>query len=144
MSINVIGQTETDTINVFMDKWHKAAADTDTELFFGSMADSAIYIGTAATERWNKQEFYSFAKPYFDKGKAWDFKPIERAVYFSDDKNFAWFNETLDTWMGVCRGSGVLTRDKSGIWKLAHYHLSVTVPNEKIKEFIKLMAEPGN
>ena len=42
--------------------------------------------------------------------------------------------------MGICRSSGVLEK-KKGRWSLEHYHLSVTVPNEKIKDFIQLVSE---
>ena len=70
------GQTAHADINQFIDNWHKAAAEANADLFFGSMADDCIYIGTDAKERWTKKEFVSFAKPYFDKGKAWSFKPL--------------------------------------------------------------------
>ncbi len=126
------------TINRLMNNWHKAAADANANEFFDFMDDDCIYIGTDASERWTKQEVVQFAKAYFDKGKAWSFEPIERQVYFSRNKKTAWFNETLNTWMGVCRSSGVLEK-KKGKWKLKHYHLSVTVPNDKIKEFIRLV-----
>jgi len=129
---------ETENLNKLMNEWHMAATNADGNAFFGFMDSDCIYIGTDALERWTKEEFVKFAKPYFDKGKAWDFKPIEREFYFSKNKKNAWFNETLNTWMGVCRSSGVLEKSK-GKWKLKHYHLSVTVPNEKIKEFIELV-----
>ena len=132
------GQTTENEINNLLDNWHKAAANADTLVFFNSMDDNAIYIGTDATERWTKQEFYNYSIPYFRKGKAWDFKPIERKIYFSDDKNIAWFNETLDTWTGICRSSGVLVK-ASETWKIKHYHLSVAVPNELIKEVIEVI-----
>jgi len=128
---------ETKELNKLMDKWHLAATNTDSDAFFGFMASDCIYIGTDATERWTKDEFMKFAKPYFDKGKAWDFKPIERKFYYSKNKKTAWFNETLNTWMGVCRSSGVLEKSK-GTWKLKHYHLSLAVPNEKMNELIEL------
>jgi hypothetical protein len=42
--------------------------------------------------------------------------------------------------MGICRGSGVLK--KSGdIWKIEHYVLSVTVPNDNIYEVMKVNKE---
>ena len=120
-----------------LNQWHKDAATANGESYFALMTADAIYIGTDATEHWTKDQFYSFAKPYFDAGKAWDFKTIERNIYFSTDNKVAWFDELLNTWMGVCRGSGVL-ENIDGEWKLKHYHLSVTVPNEKVKEFIEL------
>jgi hypothetical protein len=38
------------------------------------------FIGDA-TETWNKMQFQAFAKPFFDRGKAWSFKAIERHIY---------------------------------------------------------------
>jgi hypothetical protein len=136
--INSDPAMERDSVNAFLDSWHKAAADADGEVFFGSMADTSIYIGTDETERWTKSEFVTFAKPYFDRGKAWDFKPYDRDIHFSPDGQHAWFSELLTTWMGVCRGSGVLTKTTAG-WKIDQYHLSVTVPNDLIQSFIKLV-----
>lgn len=129
-------------INTFINKWHGAASDANAKVFFESMADNCVYIGTDATERWTKSEFVSFAKPYFDKGKAWDFKPYDRDVHVTSDGKFAWFSELLTTWMGVCRGSGILVRTDQG-WKLEQYHLSVTVPNDIIKDFISLVDSKG-
>jgi hypothetical protein len=40
--------------------------------------------------------------------------------------------------MGVCRGSGVLEKTKQG-WKIKQYHLSVTVPNDLVRDFISLV-----
>lgn len=128
----------TTAINNLLDNWHQAAGRADADVFFGSMADDAIYIGTDKTERWDKESFMAFARPYFDRGKAWDFKPYDRQVIFSRDGKTAWFSELLDTWMGVCRGSGVVTKEKGG-WKIRQYHLSVTVPNDIIKNFIELV-----
>ncbi len=127
-------------INQLMDNWHKAATDADLENYFYKMADDAVYLGTDASERWTKDEFYKFCKPYFDKGKAWDFKPKNRTVYFSENYQTAWFEETLDTWMGECRGSGVLLYKKKG-WKIIHYNLAVAVPNDVIKKYIDLLSE---
>lgn len=125
-------------INAFLDAWHVAAAKADSTGFFGVMSDSSIYIGTDATERWTKQEFMQFAMPYFRKGKAWDFKPYDRNIHFSNDGKFVWFSELLTTWMGVCRGSGILRFDGKE-WKIEQYHLSVTVPNDIVQDFISLV-----
>lgn len=129
-------ETETKAVAALLDEWHKAAADGDFEKYFGKLSDNSIFIGTDATENWNKKEFMAFAKPYFDRGKAWDFKILERNIYFSPDKKLVWFDELLDTWMKICRGSGVAEK-KDGVWKIRHYVLSMTVPNENANEVAK-------
>jgi hypothetical protein len=125
-------------INEMIDNWHRAAATADEDVFFGSMTEDCVYIGTDKSERWLREEMKVWSAAFFKRDKAWDFKPIEREVYLSDDGKLAWFNETLNTWMGVCRSSGVvaLVDDE---WKLKQYHLSVTVPNDVVKDFIELV-----
>ncbi|HET9055024.1 MAG TPA: nuclear transport factor 2 family protein [Cyclobacteriaceae bacterium] len=130
---------DTVAIHKLLDEWHLAAAKADANAYFGAIADHGIFIGTDASERWNKAQFLAFAKPYFDKGKAWDFKAYGRSVHVSNDGRFVWFSELLTTWMGVCRGSGVLEKTAGG-WKIQQYHLSVTVPNDLIRDFITLVA----
>ena len=121
-----------------LDKWHRDAAKGDGKAYFGAMTDESIYIGTDATENWSLDAFKAFSKPYFDKGQAWDFTAVERNIYFSADGKTAWFDELLDTWMKLCRGSGVLLKQKDGSWKIAHYVLSITIPNDNSLEVIKI------
>ena len=125
-------------INLILNNWHKAAAAANFNTYFGAMTEDAIYIGTDPTENWNKQEFIKFAKPYFDRGRAWNFTSLERNIYFSSDKKTAWFDELLNTQMKICRGSGVLVADTNGNWKIKHYVLSMTVPNDNTDEVVKI------
>ena len=125
-------------LDSMINRWHRAAATADEEVFFGTMTPQGIYIGTDATEHWTRDTFARWAAEYFQRDAAWDFKPYDRHVFLADDGEHAWWDELLETWMGPCRGSGVAVRDEQGRWKIAHYHLSVTVPNEKINEFREL------
>jgi len=124
-------------INLLLNNWHKAAASADEAVFFGSMSKDAIYLGTDKTERWTKSDFQKWSKQFFDRDSAWSFTPKDRTVYFSPDGKTAWFEELLDTWMGVCRGSGVLEYSKEG-WKLSHYNLALLIDNDKMKEVIRV------
>ena len=126
-------------INNTLDAWHKAAAEANYSNYFDALADDAIFIGTDATENWTKPAFQAFAKPYFDKGKAWSFTALERHIYISEDKKTAWFDELLDTRMKICRGSGVLVFINKQ-WKIKHYVLSMTIPNDNSDEIIKIKA----
>lgn len=136
--INVDAQNESKTqINNTLDAWHKAAAEANYNNYFDALTDDAVFIGTDATENWTKPAFEAFAKPYFDKGKAWNFTALERHIYFSEDKKTAWFDELLDTRMKICRGSGVLVL-LDGKWKIKHYVLSMTIPNDSTDEVIKI------
>ncbi len=130
--------TEKAEVAAVLDKWHRDAAKGDGKAYFGAMTDESIYIGTDATENWSLDAFKAFSKPYFDKGQAWDFTAVERNIYFSADGKTAWFDELLDTWMKLCRGSGVLLKQKDGSWKIAHYVLSITIPNDNSLEVIKI------
>ena len=125
-------------INATMDAWHQAAAEANAEAFFGRMTADAIYLGTEAGERWYRDELREWSKDFFAREAAWIFRPTGRQIYFAADGNTAWFEEALATWMGPCRGSGVLTKVEDQ-WMIRHYNLAVTVPNSKIKDFIKLM-----
>jgi ketosteroid isomerase-like protein len=116
-------------INTTLNQWHKAASEANFENYFGAMTSDAVFIGTDANENWNKTQFMAYAKPYFDKGKAWSFTALERHIYFDATGKTAWFDELLNTQMKICRGSGVLVKTGSE-WKIKHYVLSMTIPND--------------
>ncbi|MBE14902.1 MAG: nuclear transport factor 2 family protein [Dokdonia sp.] len=119
--------------------WHQAAADANFDAYFDKMTRDAVFLGTDATENWQNDAFRNFSKPYFDKGKAWSFTTLERNIYVSEDEQYAWFDEHLDTQMGICRGSGILVNEK-GEWKIKHYVLSIAIPNENVKDVTALKA----
>ena len=124
-------------INAVLDAWHKAAAEADFDTYFGLMTEDGVFIGTDPMENWQNQAFKEFSKPYFDRGKAWNFIAVQRHIYVNDTDDFAWFDELLDTQMKLCRGSGVLKK-VNGSWKIAHYVLSIAVPNENVDELVQL------
>ena len=126
-------------INTVLDKWHEAAANANYENYFMPLTEDAIFIGTDATENWNKEDFMDWAKPYFDRGKAWSFTSMERNIYFDKTGNTAWFDELLNTQMKICRGSGVLIK-KGNDWKISQYVLSMTIPNDQVTEVVTLKA----
>lgn len=128
---------ETAKLDQLIDKWHGYASVADFDQYFGLMTDQFVFLGTAPGERWTKEAFAAFSKPYFDKGTAWDFKSSNRVWIYSKNKKIAWFDEDLETWMEGCRGSGIMVKEK-GQWKLAYYNLTVLIENEKIEQFIEL------
>jgi len=127
-------------ISVMLDSFNKAAAKADYITYFNFYTDDAIFTGTDATERWNKKEFMIWAKPFFDRGRAWNFTSIQRHIYFDNSGKFAWFDELLNTQMKICRGSGVVIRQGSE-WKVAQYILSATVPNDIMNDVVKMKAK---
>jgi ketosteroid isomerase-like protein len=134
----LLAQTPTEAINQFMDNWHKAAATADEDVFFGSMTEDGVYLGTDKTEKWTRDEMAEWADEHFQEESAWAFTSLSRDIYLSEDGNTAWLNEKLDTWMGVCKGTAVLVFKDDG-WKIALYDLSVTIDNDKIDDFLKLI-----
>jgi hypothetical protein len=116
-------------IGKMLDGFNIAAAKADFNAYFNYYADESTFIGTDATEVWDKKEFMIWAKPHFDKKKTWNFTSLKRNIYFSKDGKFAWFDELLDTQMKICRGSGVVEKI-NGVWKVKQYVLSMTIPND--------------
>ena len=130
-------------INATLDSWHKAAANAEFDNYFSYMTSNGVFIGTDATENWQLDAFKTFSKPYFDKGKAWNFTSLQRNIYFDKSQNTAWFDELLDTQMKICRGSGVLIKEGKN-WKIAHYVLSMTIPNDHTDEVVKIKEKIEN
>jgi len=123
-------------VNTVLNDWHLAAAEANFDNYFSKMDSVSVFIGTDATENWNKQEFIAYSKPYFDNGKAWSFTTLERNIYIHNSGNLVWFDELLSTQMGTCRGSGIL--EKKGIsWKIKQYVLSIAIPNEAVNAVIE-------
>lgn len=115
-------------VNAFVDRWHSDAAHA-RPAYFDKIAKDGIYIGTDKRERWRRDEFKAWARPHFKRKSAWAFKALRRHVYFSDDRSIVWFDELLETQMGICQASGVMRR-KGGRFEIVHYQLSMAVPNE--------------
>lgn len=136
-------KTEKEDINLNIDNWHKAAANADFNSYFDLMTEDAVFIGTDANENWDKTEFIAYSKPYFNAGKAWNFTSLRRHIYFSEEKNIAWFDELLETQMGICRGSGVLQKQGTQ-WKISHYVLSMSIPNEQAKDVVNQKKQTDN
>ena len=130
---------EQKAIAAMLDSFNAAAAKADYNAYFNFYTNDAIFTGTDATERWNKQEYMAWAKPYFDKKTTWHFTALERHIYFNDTGNLAWFDELLNTQMKICRGSGVVVKQGDD-WKVKQYILSTTIPNELIDSVTKMKA----
>ena len=122
-SINEQGVAKT------LNSFHQAAASADGNKYFALLAEDAVFLGTDATERWSKVQFFGYAEPYFSKGKGWTYRPRDRHVTFSAEGQVAWFDELLDNdKYGECRGTGVL-EFIDGEWLISQYHLTIPVPN---------------
>jgi hypothetical protein len=126
-------------VNAFVDAWHDDAAHA-RPAYFDKMAPQGVYIGTDKSEVWSRDQFKAWAKPYFERGKAWAFTAKRRNVYFSPDRRYVWFDEQLDTQMGTCQASGVI-RHADGRFLIEHYQLSMAVPNALNAGFAKAIAE---
>ena len=128
-------------VNTAVDDWHDAAAKADEARYFGHFAAEAVFLGTDATERWDLNAFRAYAHPFFAKGKAWTLKPSGRHVSIAPDGTVAWFDETVTSpSYGPSRGSGVLLQQE-GTWKIAHYNLTVPIPNDLLMKVAGMIAQ---
>ena len=127
-------------LNSVIDAWHKAAAQADSTAYFSAFAsDESVFEGTDGGEYWTVSAFKKWAAPYFKRGNAWAFSPVERRWY--NHSGVLWFSERLDSeHMGRCRGTGVVIKTLQG-YKIDHYSLSFEVPNEIVQELVPLATD---
>ncbi len=138
-----------------LDDFHDAAAKADFARYFGRFAPEGVFIGTDAGERWTVDEFKAYAKPYFDKGKGWVYRPGNRhidlgpaggarpgsPIVTGGGAEIAWFDEQLEhDKYGACRGTGVL-RKIGGEWKVAQYHLTVPIPTDLMERVARMIKD---
>ena len=121
-----------------LDSWHKAAAEGDSSRFFGLMTPDAQYLGTDETERWHRNTMIHDLGKHFDGTAAWHFIPYDRHFTPTGNNKMLHFDESLRTWMGPCRGSGLLQMI-DGKWYVHFYNLANLVPNARVKEYIKIL-----
>jgi hypothetical protein len=128
---------------VTLDALHRFASEAKFDEYFACYTPDAVFMGTDATERWTLDEFKAYARPHFDAGKGWTYTLIEgrRFISFSPGVRAAWFDEALmNAKLGECRGTGVLMLGDDGLWRIAHYNLTMPVPNgiiESVAERIR-------
>ncbi|HYE61584.1 MAG TPA: nuclear transport factor 2 family protein [Phycisphaerales bacterium] len=135
---------EKEKVSAVLDDLHDAAAKADEARYFSLYAEGAVFLGTDAKERWTLEEFRAFAHPYFARGKAWTYTPVEGGRFITiegKERDVAWFDEKLsNAKLGLCRGSGVLIK-VNGEWKVKQYNLTMLVPNELAEEVAKKSRE---
>lgn len=125
-----------------LDAFHSAASRADEAAYFELLAPNAVFFGTDAGERWDKEAFRAFAHPYFSRGKGWTFVPHDRHLDASRAGDVIWFDEKLSSESyGDCRGTGVLERQPDGAWRITQYHLTIPIPNDLAKEFVARIRE---
>ena len=126
-------------INRVLDDFHDAAASADFDRYFGHFAKDAVFLGTDASERWTRDEFMAYARPYFKPGGGWTYHPRGRRISFTPDGRTAYFDELLDNaGLGETRGSGVLVREGRE-WKVAQYNLSIPIPNPLADSIVRIV-----
>ncbi|MHC4976045.1 MAG: nuclear transport factor 2 family protein [Planctomycetota bacterium] len=120
-----------DAIDLVLDEFHDAASRADLDRYFSHLSSRGHFLGTDASERWSKQAFEEYARPFFEAGQGWTYTPLSRHVQIDLDRKCAWFDETLESEnYGTSRGSGTLILEHDGRWRIAQYHLTFPIPND--------------
>lgn len=128
-------------INQVMDGFHDAAAQADQDRYLGYFTEDGVFMGTDDWERWPLDpDFKDYVAERFKGGEGWTYKSVERHIAYSPDKKVAWLDEiTVSEKWGRFRGTGVLLK-QGDEWKIAHYAMSVLVPNDiwfEVSDLIK-------
>ena len=130
LSFFIIVNTNADDkrhVNELLDGLHNDAHKGNFDSYFDRYSSDAVFLGTDKTERWTIEKFKNYAKPAFADGHGWTYKVIERN--WEGDGDIQWFDEILfNEKLGHCRGTGVVELI-NGEWKIAHYALTMLIPN---------------
>ena len=111
-----------------LDGLHQDAHEGNFQSYFERYTSDAVFLGTDKSERWSMDEFKAYAEPAFADGHGWTYEVVERN--WEGDGQTLWFDEILfNEKLGHCRGTGVVEWVKDE-WKIAHYALTMLVPNE--------------
>ena len=114
-------------IDALIDGLHQDAHEGNFQTYFDRYTPDAVFLGTDKSERWTIEEFKVYAEPAFEDGHGWTYLVKERN--WEGDGNTRWFDEVLiNEKLGHCRGTGVVELI-DGEWKIAHYALTMLVPN---------------
>jgi len=116
-------------VKAVLDSFLDAKLRGDAERYFAHFAEDAVFMGTAADERFTVAELREFVAPYFTQRSERDDRVTSRNVSLSADNEMAWFDErVVSTRLGELRGTGVLRRGENR-WRIVQYNLSFPVPN---------------
>lgn len=127
-------------VGLVLEQWHFAAGQGLFDMYFGLMTDDSIFLGTDEAERWTKDEFKGYAREPFADGHGWTYVPRDRFVSLADDGMTAWVDEVLDhDRYGTLRGTAVMQLIGED-WKIAHYSLTMLVPNEKMGGVVEVIS----
>lgn len=127
-----------------LDAFHQAAASSDFEGYFSyfSTTQEARFLGTDVSENWTLDEFRSYAKPHFNSGNGWVYRPLKRKINYlsSSPTAISWFDESLQSekW-GTARGTGVMVLEEKS-WKILQYHMSFPTPNELAEDITSMIS----
>jgi ketosteroid isomerase-like protein len=133
---NSIGQADKLQIDAVLDGLHKSASVADWHNYFDSYHKDAVFLGTDGSERWGMEEFKQYAKA----SQGWHYEVKQRKLLQIND--IIVFDEALHSpSYGKCRGTGALVQTKDG-WKVAQYHLTFPIPNDKAKEITQVLSKP--
>jgi ketosteroid isomerase-like protein len=131
-AFNVGADEHVNEINALLDGLHNDAHKGNYEAYFKRYTSDAVFLGTDKTERWTIKEFKAYAKPAFSDGHGWTYKVADRNI--EGEGNIRWFDEIVfNKKLGHCRGTGVVQLI-NGEWKIAHYALTMLIPNSIAKE----------
>ena len=115
-------------IDALIDGLHRDAHEGNFQTYFDRYTPDAVFLGTDKSERWTIEEFKVYAEPAFEDGHGWTYSVKERN--WEGEGNTRWFDEVLlNEKLGHCRGTGVVELI-DGEWKIAHYALTMLVPND--------------
>lgn len=132
--------SELEAIRLVLADWHTAATAGDEDRYFSYLTPDAIFLGPDEHHHWTVDQLRAYAVPRYGE-KGFPIRALRYDARLSADETEAWIEEDLDTEvLGPARGTGLMTHNPEGGWRIARYSLVLTVPEHRIREVKTLLS----
>lgn len=123
-----------------LNRYRRAAANSDAKEFFGCFDEHSITFWTDEAERFTLPELKTALAPYFEKGVAWKRTVRDRHVYLGPNQQIGWFEEKTEREGVPMRTTGVVQKTEEG-WKIVQSNTAFAIPNGIYPQIVELVRD---
>ena len=126
--------TPKELANSTLRNFNEAIRRGDAEDMGRLSTQTGFFIATDDSEQWSMPEACKKLQETFEKdGRGWRLDPIKREVRQIESGIYTFFEQLEHPAYGPMRASGVCVQNSDGLFRVAEYVLSCSVPNKALE-----------